>query len=338
MAAALFGKGAKTTAQQRAISPTASDLSQRAWIPSRAIFLLLAATFAGLATRMFFLISQYAVNIFYSDQWEFNDATLFQKHSLWQMFSWQHGPHRQGLGALLEKLVDPLSGWNGRVESFVVGSVVVVAALCAILLKHRLYGRLVLSDIVIPAILFTPAQWETLVLTPNFAHGPLPLLLVMLYFLAWTLPNANVKFPLVLLVNFFTVYTGFGLLLGLVTPVLLLLDHATTDSQQRVSKAYLWLAIAVSLLSLGSFFIGWKFNPDLDCFLPQPRSPGWYTVYVALMLANFFAVRGISTAPRIVGGVVLLVLVAVALTALRQMIFESKPEGRKTPLSNAWSA
>jgi hypothetical protein len=333
MAAALFGKGAKTTAQQRAISPTASDLSQRAWIPSRAIFLLLAATFAGLATRMFFLISQYAVNIFYSDQWEFNDATLFQKHSLWQMFSWQHGPHRQGLGALLEKLVDPLSGWNGRVESFVVGSVVVVAALCAILLKHRLYGRLVLSDIVIPAILFTPAQWETLVLTPNFAHGPLPLLLVMLYFLAWTLPNANVKFPLVLLVNFFTVYTGFGLLLGLVTPVLLLLDHATTDSQQRVSKAYLWLAIAVSLLSLGSFFIGWKFNPDLDCFLPQPRSPGWYTVYVALMLANFFAVRGISTAPRIVGGVVLLVLVAVALTALRQMIFESKPEGRKAPVT-----
>ena len=95
MAATLCGKGAKATAQQKAISPTASDLPERAWISSRAVFLLLAAAFAGLATRMFFLISQYAVNIFYSDQWEFNDATLFQKHSLWQMFSWQHGPHRQ---------------------------------------------------------------------------------------------------------------------------------------------------------------------------------------------------------------------------------------------------
>jgi len=40
------------------------------------------------------LISSYAVNIFYSDEWEFNDAALFQKHSLWQMFAWQHGLHR----------------------------------------------------------------------------------------------------------------------------------------------------------------------------------------------------------------------------------------------------
>jgi len=63
MAATLLGKAVRTTAQQRAISPTASDLSERAWISSRAVFLLLAVAFAGLATRMFFLISQYAVNI-----------------------------------------------------------------------------------------------------------------------------------------------------------------------------------------------------------------------------------------------------------------------------------
>ena len=324
------GKAPKATVQPSAISPTVTDVSDRPRIASRPVFLLLAAAFFVLAARMFFLISQYAVNIFYSDQWEFNDATLFEKHSLWQMFSWQHGPHRQGLGALFEKLMDPLSGWNSRVESFVVGVVITVAALCAIWLKRRLYGRLVLSDVVIPAILFTPGQWETLVLTPNFAHGPLPLLLVMLYFLVWTLANAKLKFPLILLVNFLTIYTGFGLLLGLLTPVLLLLDHATTDSQHRVPKVYLSLAIVASLLSLGSFFIGWKFNPDLDCFSPHPRSPGWYTVYIALMLANFFAVRGITTIPRIVGGLVLLVLLAAALTALRQMIFERNPDARKT--------
>jgi hypothetical protein len=314
------------TAPDSAISTTTSAESQRPWISSRAVFLLVAAAFVALATRMFFLISEYAVNIFYSDQWEFNDATLFQKHSLWQMFAWQHGPHRQGLGALFEKLVDPLSGWNSRVESFVVGGVIVVAALCAILLKRRLYGRLVPSDVVIPAIVFTPGQWETLVLTPNFAHGPLPLLLVMLYFLAWTLPNAKLKYPLVLLVNFLTIYTGFGLLLGLVTPVLLALDYATTKSQERVSRLYVSAAILVSLLSLGSFFLGWKFNPDLDCFSPGLRSPGRYSIYVSLMLANFFAVRGITTIPRLVGCVVLLVLVTAALTALRQLIFQRQPD------------
>jgi hypothetical protein len=47
------------------------------------------------------------------------------------------------------------------------------------------------------------------------------------------------------------------------------------------------------------------------------------------MLANFFAVRGITTIPRIVGGVVLLVLVTAALTALRQMIFAPKLAAQK---------
>jgi hypothetical protein len=137
---------------------------------------------------------------------------------------------------------------------------------------------------------------------------------------------------LILLVNFLSIYTGFGLLLGLLTPVLLLVDYATTDRQHRVAKVYLLLAVVVSLLSLGSFFIGWKFNPDLDCFSPHPRSPGWYTVYIALMLANLFAVRGITFIPRMVGGLVLLVLVATALTALRQILFAANADARKSLL------
>ena len=326
MASAMSGEAPAKTVPAETKFPTTLGKFQHVQFSSRAAMLLVGAAFVAFGIRMFSLISEYAVNIFYSDQWEFNDATLFQKHSLWQMFAWQHGPHRQGLGALLEKLVDPWFGWNSRAESFVVGGVIVAAALGAIFLKFRLYGRLAASDILIPAIFFTPGQWETLVLTPNFAHGPLPLLLAVLYFLAWTLPKAKVKYPLVLVVNFFAIYTGFGLLLGLITPVLLVLDHVTTSSDQRVSKLYVSMAIVISLLSLGSFFLGWKFNPDLDCFSPKPRSPGWYAIYIALMLANFFAVRGITTIPRVVGGVVLLILVAVALTALRQLIFTDRLE------------
>src|SRR5205807_4968801 len=121
------------------------------------------------AGRMFWLISRYAVNIFYVDQWDFNNATLVQRHSLWQMFRWQHGPHRQGVGALFERMVDPLFGWNSRTESFVIGGVIVVAAVCALWLKKRLYGELSVYDVVIPAILLTPALWQTLFMTQNFA-------------------------------------------------------------------------------------------------------------------------------------------------------------------------
>ena len=68
---------------------------------------MVALVFAALAFRLFRLTAQYAVNIFFWDQWDFNDATLFEHHSPWQIFRFQHGSHRQGLGGLLAALVEP---------------------------------------------------------------------------------------------------------------------------------------------------------------------------------------------------------------------------------------
>src|SRR5438874_6211956 len=126
----------------------------RRWLNARASFVV-AVAFVLFAARLFHLISKYAVNIFFSDQWEFNDATLFQKHTIWQMFAWQHGQHRQGLSALFSKLVEPHLGWNSRTESFIAGGIIVAAATCALWLRRRLGGALSFSDLVIPAVFFT---------------------------------------------------------------------------------------------------------------------------------------------------------------------------------------
>src|ERR1700719_3564980 len=121
------------------IQPLRKGTADGSWV-SYVSTSVVAVVFVVLAIRLFRLISRYAVNIFFSDQWKFDDATLFQRHSIWQMFAWQHGPHRQGLGALFQKVIEPSFRWNSRTESFIVGSVVVAAALCALYLKKRLYG------------------------------------------------------------------------------------------------------------------------------------------------------------------------------------------------------
>ncbi len=123
--------------------------------------------FVILAVRLFRLISRYAVNIFFSDQWEFNTATVFQNHSLWEMFRWQNGPHRQGLGALLSYAIEPHFRWNSRTESFLIGILVVIAAAGALWLKSRLFGPLVLSDVCIPLIFFTPTQFGQIFVAAN---------------------------------------------------------------------------------------------------------------------------------------------------------------------------
>src|SRR6202035_775930 len=70
------------------------------WMIGYGPTLVVAFAFAFFAKRMVRLISSFAVNIFFSDAWKFNEASLFQKHSLWQTFTWQHGWHREGVGGL----------------------------------------------------------------------------------------------------------------------------------------------------------------------------------------------------------------------------------------------
>src|ERR1700739_1949559 len=150
-----------------------------------------------LVVRLLLQVSHYAVNIFFSDQWDLYNATLFEKHSLWEMFRWQHGPHRLGLGALLSKLAESHFRWNSRTEAFLATAIITVAALCALYLKTRLWGSLTIFDIAIPVIFFTPTQYESLWVTPDFAHGPLPLFLVVLYCLALTCARALTRYALV---------------------------------------------------------------------------------------------------------------------------------------------
>ncbi len=301
-----------------------SNLGQRRsgnfprWLSSYGSTAVVGVVFVGLAVRLFRLISRYAVNIFFSDQWKFNDATLFEKHSLWEMFTWQHGPHRQGLGALLEKLVDPLFHWNSRTESFIIGGVIVVGATAALWLKRRLYGPLSVFDVVIPAIFFIPGQWEAIFVTANFALGPLPVLLIILYCLAWTCRRGGVRYPLVLLLNFFTLYTGFGLFLGVLTPFLLFLDYRARPQQARLPKPLLACAVVVSLAMLGSFFIGYKFNADFECFSLLPRSPLSYASFIAVMFSNFFTIIGATSFAFFVGFTMLCALLfALAISVIR---------------------
>jgi hypothetical protein len=231
--------------------------------------------------RLFRLVDHYSVNIFFCDQWKFNEATLFQNHSWLEIFRWQHGPHRQGLGGILSKLFEPLIQWNSRYEAFAMAGVIACACLAALWLKHRLFGEIGYSDVIIPLLFFTPVQYDTLLGATNPSHGPLPLLLVVLYCLAWTITNNYWKHATVLVLNVLLIYTGFGLFMGFITPLLLGLDFY----QDR--NRLVLISLAIALISMGSFFIGYRYDPAVECFSPQLQSPLHYVLFVGFMFSSF---------------------------------------------------
>lgn len=287
------------------------------------------ATCAVLASRLFLTIQTETVNIFYWDQWDFNDPILFHPQPFWQAFRHQHGPHRQGIGACFGLLVGRLSHWSTRAEAFSIGIIVVIAGLCALWLKKRLFGSLTYSDVIIPMFFFTRVQWETFLGTTNPAHGSLPLLLIVLYGLAWTCSSDLLKYPLILIFNFMVIYTGFGLFLGFVTPALLALDVCQTGRRDRRTPWHLIAACFVSLASIASFFVNYARN--LDCLGFIHSHPASYLAFVTMMFSGFLAARGLYFSV-LSGAVVVIILIGVAVAQFRRFFLGSKNERDTTAI------
>jgi hypothetical protein len=298
----------------------------------------MAIVFAALAFRLFRWAARYAVNIFFWDQWDFDDATLFGKHSFWEIFRWQHGPHRQGLGGLLAALVEPWFRWNSRTEAFVAAGIVVVTGLCMWYLKYRLFGSLSWTDLAIPVMVFTPAQWEPVWNTVNFAHGTLPVLLIVLYCLAWTWRNERAKYALLAGLNFATIYTGFGLFLGLLAPVLLFAVYRASRGKTLATRIYLWCCMVAAAVSLASFFVGYRNLPASGCTSLFSSPPADYLQFLCLIYATPFGIRGTGLISTLAGDVVLAALAAIAAVSWKRVLGDFRQSPALLPVLATLSA
>jgi hypothetical protein len=295
--------------------------SYRLWFPS----IVVSAAALVLAERLYLLVDRYAVNVFFSDQWEFNSATVFEQHSLWEIFNWQHGPHRQGLGGVLAKLLEPHFCWDSRTESFLVYGILVTAMLLALMLKYRLFHRIEYYDVVIPSLVLTATQCEVIFGAANLAHGSMPLLLVVIYCLCWTVHSPALRFVAVVVVNFLLIFTGFGLLMGVVTPLAILVSLWLSAPDRRQLKTHL-IALALACLSLAGFFRHYVWNPAVDCYDSAlvSRSVADYLRFASLMCANYFGFDGMSSRHPAVWGAIALAALSILFGALVYCIVRSR--------------
>jgi hypothetical protein len=129
----------------------------------------------------------------------------------------------------------------------------------------RLFGKLTLPDAILPLIFLTLAQFESLVITPMPAHGAMPLLLVVLIVLSWTIEQPLARYTAITLLNVFAIYTGFGLFMGAITPVLLMIDiyHQSPRSDTRQWQWAL-VALFLSLAFVYAFSIDYRPGAAID--------------------------------------------------------------------------
>ena len=253
-------------------------------IKSTAQIIFVGTITSILLIRFFLFIVQNSVNILFWDQWGFLSPLFTDKNDFWTMFSLQHGPHRQGLGGILLKLLYPASGWNTNLEVLISALIVTAACCIALFTKRKAFGQLTWTDIAIPLTFFTLIQYENYVGTPNPAHGPIPILLISSISYCLLIGNTLVRALSLATLTFFTTYTGFAIFSGI--PVAFLLIAQLWKSQTKSEKIIYSLSAGACVLSFASFLIGYTKQPAVDCFKFPDDHPLQYLQFVVVLFGR----------------------------------------------------
>ena len=268
-----------------------------------------AASCAFFTVRLYRFIDRNAVNVLFWDEWDFLTG-LREHRGLWDLFSWIHGPPRLGLGYLFIDVVFTASGWDDRAEAFATFGVFLIVVALALLLKLRVAGPLTWMDACIPALVLTTAQFELFIGTPDAAHGPIPLFLVVVSPFLWFLGAGPLRALLGGVLAICAAFTGFAIFL---VPCLAAVFLADAFRPAPGARRRSWDAAGAALCAgaLLLFFRGYHFGSAVDCFqFPDPR-PARYAPFIGLVvlramrlvrmvpIAKFLAVAGFVLAAAV---------------------------------------
>lgn len=274
---------------------------------------VVAAVFAGVAARQLAFVADRAVNVLYWDQWDFY-YPLFNGQGWWATFCRQHGPHREGAGLVLQRLLADVSGWDSRWDAFAVSILMIVAAGLGLRLATRfgIPGRSALL-VAVPLLFLNVHQYEILAGAANLSYAAAPMVLMMAYCLSWFLPGLGWRLVALSALTFLLIFTGFGLFVGLLTPPLLAVEAAQAwRARERRHAAAAAAAVAAAGAGWALFSHGYTFQPAVAGFRFPYEKPLEYPVFVGRMLGHFFGTRLFSAEELVLGLVVAACLVAIA--------------------------
>ncbi len=280
--------------------------------------LTVAGVWALSLVRLVGLISAGAASVPFQDQWALLTPT-FDRSGPWSAFAWQHGPHRQGVGGLLQYFLYPATEYDVRMEGWAAGVVLALAGLVAVALSARLRGRLSWADAVFPLLIVNPVHWETMLLTPNIAHGILPLLLTLLLACCWSRDGGALTVAGVGVLTATSLFTGFGFATAFASAGLigLLLISPVASGWSRTRLGLVAGAFAVSL---GLFALGYRWDPAVPGWSFPVPDWGGYPKFCAFMHASLLGLREMSGKALSVGGLLFAAVCAAWLWSIVRIV------------------
>ena len=263
--------------------------------------------------RLIFFADRYAVNLLFFDQWSLFSA-FFEDYGPWQIFTFQHGPHRQGVGFFLTIWMAKLSGLNTRWDAFAVVGCIVGAGISGAGLAVRCGVSAVLAFIGAGLIFFNLRQYEIFLSAPNLCVGGLPLFLVVLCACSWLIKRPSIRLPLIGVTVFNMIFSGYAIFAGGLIPALLLVELVQAwKAGDRRRSGFVALALGICAAGWMLFSVDYVFMPAGEGFRFPYEKPWEYFYFAAIMHANMVGISGYGVFSIVAGGLIFLSVVAVFL-------------------------
>ena len=262
----------------------------------RILFFLFIAI---LIARLVYLVKIFAVNVYFIDQWDLLFA-LIRPFDIWRLFFWTNGPHYQGLSFIVSWILSRITNFNATAESWFIVVLLSVSTALGLVLKKRLFKRLTYVDFVIPLFFLSSKYFDILIVVPNSAHGPFPIFLLMCLALVFTLVPSMLQALLIALINFFLIFSGFGMFI--VPSLLFFLVVAIAKIKHNKMKLFYGVSLMMILLSIFLFFHTYtNFYTSADCFqIPHPQFHD-YAIFATLVSSSFIGFNAPSVYAIIFG-------------------------------------
>jgi hypothetical protein len=291
----------------------------------RGVLIAAGLLIAMMAVNWVLAVARFQVNGLFSDQWNFCEPILRGEGPL-ALFTWQHGPHRQGLAFVFTSWIWQLSGWDTRIEALWGAGWLVVVAGLMLGWKYRLSGRLSWWDLWIPFAALALRQFETIITTPNLSHSVFPLVLLLVTAGGLARPMRWWTWLGVGLVGVVAIFTGFGIFVGAGLGWVIVLQLG------RMKRMSVWrggigvaLGAGVLVAGLGWFLMGYELNAA-SSGATFPHWPlGDYPKFVVVMLASRMDLTGGTAIASWAGSVMLAVSVGVFCHASWRVSRDAQP-------------
>lgn len=252
-----------------------------------------------------------SVNLLFFDQWELYEQFI-NNPSLLDLFRFQFGPHRQGLGYIITYFLALTSHWNIKTETFAMSLIQLLTCLTFLLIKKKLFKRYQLSDIIIPISVLGIKYYESFVVVPNMSLAVLPIFFLSIASLLLTL-KTPIRFPLLGTLAFFMMFSGFGFT---IVPFLLyiLLIELTHTKRKTQSTISIILAITIIVSGITSFLIGYRYDPSVNCVVNPAVDYSTYPYFIGSIIINYFFTISSTTHTLAPIGFILYLVLAFFLT------------------------